>query len=288
MVKYILGKVMTVVEKKPFRLWGMSLLSGLLIALASIFGVLPIISIPITLVLQLGMAAVFLAGYRGKDFNSDDLFKGFKDFGRCAGGMAWMTLWIFIWALIPIAGPVFAIIKMYSYRFTPYILAEDKSVTATEALRRSMKMTQGYKGKMFGAEILVYLIFFAACLVLGLLSLIPYAGILFSIVLVIVGIVFAAVAPLVYGLIRAAFYDEVAAGVDPQKFAALKAQRDMEKQMKAQMKLQMQMQQQQMQAQLQQQMQQQQQQMQQQIQQQQQQMQQQMQQNNPNNFPPQQ
>jgi uncharacterized membrane protein len=32
---------------------------------------------------------------------------------------------------------------------TPYILAESKNVKATDALKLSMRMTQGYKGEIF-------------------------------------------------------------------------------------------------------------------------------------------
>ena len=207
-------------------LWGLSLLCGLLTTLASLFGILPIIYLPINYVLQVGMCSIFLAGYRGKNFNSDDLFKGFKDFWHCAGGMAWMYLWILIWALIPVAGIVMAIIKAYSYRFVPYILVEEKDISAAEALRKSMRMTQGYKGTMFAADIIVCVVYAVVAVLLSLLAHIPYLGIIFAIALLLLNIAFGVFGSLVFGLIEAAFYDEISAGANQQKYDEFNAQVD--------------------------------------------------------------
>ena len=53
------------------------------------------------------------------------------------GGMAWMSLWIFLWSLIPVVGIVFGVIRMYEYRFVPYILMTRDDVKPTDALRVS-------------------------------------------------------------------------------------------------------------------------------------------------------
>lgn len=205
----LIEKALQVLKQKPFRLWGVSLLCQLLVALAAAFGMLPIISIPIALVLNAGMAAVFLTGYRGQEVNSDALFAGFKRFFKVAGGMGWMALWIFIWGLIPVVGPVFAVIKMYSYRFVPYIIIQDPDISATEALRLSMKKTEGFKGRLFMADFIVGLCCAGVMLVLGGLSLIPYVGVAFMIIAVLVSIFFALVVSLLLGLISAAGYEEI-------------------------------------------------------------------------------
>lgn len=204
----LIFKAVEVLKQKPFRLWGLSLLCQLLVCLASIFGVLPIISVPIALVLNAGMAAVYLAGYRGETVNSDALFAGFKRFFKVAGGMGWMALWILIWGLIPFAGPVFAVIKSYSYRFVPYIMIQDPNISATEALRLSMKKTEGYKGRMFLADFLVMVAAWVVLLVFGALSLIPRVGVVFMVLGVLASILIALVLPLLLGLISAAGYEE--------------------------------------------------------------------------------
>lgn len=205
----LIEKALAVLKQKPLRLWGLSLLCQLLIGLAAVFGVLPIISVPIGFVLSAGMTAVFLTGYRGGEVNADALFAGFKRFLPVAGGMGWMALWILIWGLIPFAGPVFAVIKSYSYRFVPYLMIQDENISATEALRLSMKKTEGFKGRMFLADLIVWAACAAVFLVLGGLSLIPRVGIVFMILAGLAAIFLALALPLLMGLINAACYEEI-------------------------------------------------------------------------------
>ena len=206
MVKYIYGKVFSVVAKKPIRLWGMSLLADLLTGLAMALNAFtPMIGLAIVLVLNLGIAMVYLAGIRGGEINSKDLFVGFYSFARTAAGMGWMFLWQFIWGMVPVMG----IIKAYSYRFTPYILADYEGMSPNDALKKSMEMTQGYKGKMFLADILLAVGISVGLSLLMLLSRIPYVGILFRLILVVAIIAVALFAPLVMNLIPAAFYEEI-------------------------------------------------------------------------------
>ncbi|MEN6339045.1 MAG: hypothetical protein ABFD03_02840 [Clostridiaceae bacterium] len=205
----LVEKALAVLKQKPIRLWGLSLLCQLLIGLAAAFGMLPIIFVPIGFVLSAGMTAVFLTGYRGGEVNADALFAGFKRFLPVAGGMGWMALWILIWGLIPFAGPVFAIIKSYSYRFVPYLMIQDPNISATEALRVSMQKTEGFKGRMFLADLMVWGACAVVFLVLGGLSLIPRVGVVFMILSCLASIFVALALPLLMGLINAACYEEI-------------------------------------------------------------------------------
>ena len=199
---------------------GLSLLSSLLTILVLVFGVLPIVIVPVIAVLSAGMAAVYLDGFNGKEVYSDQLFKGFKDFWRTAGGMCWKKLWIFIWFLVPIAGPFIAISKYYAYSFTPYILNEEKSVNATAALRKSMQDTNGYKLQMFCAEFIPNLLIYAVMAILALLSKIPFVGILFAVITVIVQLVYTLFAPLFFGLVHAGFYEYAKTPVKSTTYSA--------------------------------------------------------------------
>ncbi len=192
--------------KKPLLLWGLSLLSSLLTVLAAIFGFIPLFSLPIIFVLEVGMTSVYLDAVRGKEINSDQLFSGFKRFFRTAGGMGWMYLWILIWSLIPIAGMVMGVIKSYSYRFVPYILLNDPDISATEALRVSMRLTKGYRGRMFLADLII-----GAVIVVALVIFILIAGALpvLTFLTVIVYLIIIAFGPLVFGVISATYYDEI-------------------------------------------------------------------------------
>ena len=100
---------------------------------------------------------IYLSGYRGENVQVVQLFSCFKDWQtakRVILGMGWMALWIFLWALIPIVGPIFAIIRSYQYRLTPYILITEPEVSITDAIKESTKRTEGYKLKMWLAEVL--------------------------------------------------------------------------------------------------------------------------------------
>ena len=201
-------KAFSVLAKKPIRLWGLSLLYMVIACLiASLGSLVPIISLPIVLVLSLGFTGVLLDGYNGKEVRSEQLFQGFRkdEVIRNGAGMCWQELWVLIWSFVPIMN----IIKMYSYSFVPYILLTDKDITATEALRKSMRMTDGYKGKMFGADVLLVVGFLLALLILVILSRIPYIGWIFMIVLIVFYIAIILFYPIFSGLVHTAFFDEI-------------------------------------------------------------------------------
>ena len=184
------------------------LFTGLLMSLAVVMGVLPIIWLPIYFTLELGMANIFLCGYRGKPISISLLFEGFdkKVFVRNVGGLGWRTLWLLIWALIPFAGIVMFIIKMYSYAFVPYIMLNEPDISAGDALKKSMRMTYGYKGKMFLVNLLIGIGVFVLLLILFAIFMIPYVGWLIS---GIAYIIVMALFPLLMGIVFAANYDKV-------------------------------------------------------------------------------
>ena len=212
MVSSIYKKAFAVLKKKPVTLWGVSLLCALLEILAFVgFGAVPIGAFVVVWALEAGMAMIYLNSYRtGLKPKTVYLFAAFKKdrFWRVVGGLAWMELWIFLWALIPIVGIVFAVIRAYEYRFTPYILMTRDDVKATDAIKLSRQMTMGYKGKMFWADVLICLLYLAAALVLLVFSLIPFIGVLFRIANALLSIAFSLFAPLFLGIVQAAFYVE--------------------------------------------------------------------------------
>jgi uncharacterized membrane protein len=98
----------------------------------------------------------------------EDMFKtGFSDYGRKLGGMLWMYLFIYLWSMLLV---VPGIIKAIAYSFTPYILAEYPNVSATEALKISMRMTKGHKGKIFMMSLSFFGWFLLSGFTLGLVG----------------------------------------------------------------------------------------------------------------------
>jgi uncharacterized membrane protein len=103
----------------------------------------------------------------GAVFNRLDLF----------GRALWLSIitafFTWLWTLLLI---VPGIIKFYSYSMAPYILADNPTLTARQALNESKRITNGYKGKLFG----LYLSFIGwgllsiLTLCIGYLWLLPY------------------------------------------------------------------------------------------------------------------
>lgn len=206
----IYRKAFAVLAKKPVKLWGLSLLYVFIAMIISSLGsFVPLISLPIVLLLSLGFTGVLLDGYHGLSVRSEQLFQGFKKdrVVRNGAGMCWMELWTLIWAFVPVMN----IIKAYSYSFTPYILLTDEEITPTEALRKSMRLTDGYKGKMFWADVLIGLLIGAAAIILALLARIPYIGFIFGIALFVGYIAVCLFLPIFSGLVRTAFFEEISA-----------------------------------------------------------------------------
>ena len=212
-----LGLTLKTLMKKPVQLWGLSLLGVILQSLSNLLcAVPPILGMGVSSTLSAGMENVFLDAYHQKEINSKQIFSGFssgKSFLRIAGGMLWRTLWLFLWALfalIPIVGwviaPIMLVIKGISYSFTPYLLLRKKDISPLDALKRSMEMTKGYRGKIF----LTYLICYAALLVIGLLLfLIAKIPVIGFIIVGIVCVVISVLCPLFFGVLRAAMFTEV-------------------------------------------------------------------------------
>jgi uncharacterized membrane protein len=213
MILNIYKKAAAVLLRKPILLWGLSLLSGILSSLASIAcGIIPGLAVVVSLLLSTSMTMVYLHGYRGEKVKSAMLFECFKDWNtikRVSCGLGWMILWLIVWCLVPIVGPIIAIVKAYGWRLTPYILVLEPNVPIMDAIKVSAKRTKGYKGKMLGADLLIYGILFVAGLVLTLLSQIPILGILFSFANVVVSIATALFLNLFLGLVQSAFYEEI-------------------------------------------------------------------------------
>lgn len=213
MIASMYKKAFAVLMKKPVQLWGITLLCLFLILLAYVgFGPVVAVSFAIQLALEAAMAMIYLTTYRtGQQPRATDLFSVFRKgrFLRVVGGLAWMYLWIFLWALIPVVGFVFAMIRAYEYCFTPYILMTRDNVKPTQAIQLSKQMTMGYKGKLFWSQMFVVLGFLIVYLILLLFATIPYIGVLFGIIAVLFTLAFVLLAPLFLGLVQAAFYDHI-------------------------------------------------------------------------------
>jgi uncharacterized membrane protein len=122
---------------------GEMLLVGILTGLSGFVVVGPIIvGPPLTVGFYEGIRML----WEGK--KKDRMFTGFEEgkFGRSIGSMILMAIFIWLWSLLLI---IPGIIKSFSYCLTPFIVADSKDISATDAITLSKKMTQGYKGELF-------------------------------------------------------------------------------------------------------------------------------------------
>lgn len=97
--------------------------------------------------LIVGYASFTIRIYRYQQGDISEMFSsGFSNYGRNLGGILWMWLFTALWSLLLV---IPGIIKSLSYFMTPYLLADSKRLSSTEALKLSMRMTHGYKGMIF-------------------------------------------------------------------------------------------------------------------------------------------
>ena len=144
-----------------------------LLPLVSLAGLLGIVSFILGGTVELGYAKFLLKQYDRKELQFSDLFSQFERFGTGFAQKFLRTLYTCLWALLLV---IPGIVKGLSYAMTPFILEEHPEMTASEAIKASMKLMDGHKMDLFilgltfiGWEIL-------ACLTMGIgfLFLNPY------------------------------------------------------------------------------------------------------------------
>lgn len=97
--------------------------------------------------LRVGYAHFCRCTYNNWTTSVGDMFRrAFGDYARHLGGMLWMDLFILLWSMLLV---IPGIVKSYAYFAAPYILAEFPAVRATDAIRISMRMTNGFKAEIF-------------------------------------------------------------------------------------------------------------------------------------------
>lgn len=97
-------------------------------------------------VIQLGYAQYLLKQYNKANFEFRDLFSQFDRFGQGFAQAFLRGLYTFLWCLLFI---IPGIVKSYAYAMTPYIMAENPEMTASEAIKASMELMDGHKGDLF-------------------------------------------------------------------------------------------------------------------------------------------
>lgn len=97
-------------------------------------------------VIELGYAQYLLKEHDHRDPQFNDLFSQFDRFGQGFAQAFLRGLYTFLWSLLFI---IPGIVKGLSYAMTPFIMAENPGLTASEAISASKQMMDGHKGRLF-------------------------------------------------------------------------------------------------------------------------------------------
>lgn len=133
----------------------------------------PIIALLIGGPMAIGLATYSLALARNEEANMNQLFEGFNKFGLALATYFLMVVFILLWMLLLI---IPGIIAALCYSMTFYILADEETMDAMEAIDKSKAMMDGYKWKYFclGLRFVGWALLCILTLGIGFLWLMPY------------------------------------------------------------------------------------------------------------------
>ena len=103
-----------------------------------------------SVVLEAGFVLYCLAVRRNERFEYLSLFDGFSFVGKLILLYLIRTAYIFLWSMLFVIPGIMA---YYRYRFAIYCLCEDPEMPVMEALRKSSRLTYGYKMQLFQLDI---------------------------------------------------------------------------------------------------------------------------------------
>lgn len=209
-IKSVYKKAGIIISKRPWKFWGIVLLADFIITLGYVLsGGVPGLGIVLEVLIEAALAMIFVRGLFNETPDVEEIFAAFKSWDTALhvmGGMLWRDLWIFLWALIPVAGPVFAVIRAYEYRFVPYILMNEPEVGARDAIKVSKARTNGKKAKMFWADVIAIVGVALVVLILFALANVKFLSWIFVLLFIVALAIAILVLPFFLGLVSAIFF----------------------------------------------------------------------------------
>ena len=142
-------------------------------AYLSVAGVLSLAGFIVGGTVQLGYCSFLLKQHDGITPEFGDLFSKFDQFGQGFAQVFLRGLYAFLWSLLFI---IPGIVKSFSYAMTPFIMADNPNLTASEAINLSKKMMDGHKLDLFCLDLtfIGWCLLCALTLNIGSLFLNPY------------------------------------------------------------------------------------------------------------------
>lgn len=100
--------------------------------------------------IELGFAQYLLKQYNHANFELRDLFSRFDRFGQGFAQKFLRGLYTILWSFLFI---IPGIVKSYAYAMTPFIMAENPEMSASEAITASKELMDGHKGELFTLDL---------------------------------------------------------------------------------------------------------------------------------------
>ncbi len=150
---------------------------SIILAFMTIMGILVIIYNIIYLIIgssvSIGYSKFNINIIDGKEARLGNLFESFNIWSTAVISRILMNIYIVLWSLLFV---IPGIIATYSYAMTPFVLAENPRMTATEAITESKILMQGNKWRLFCLEFSFIGWYILSALTLGIASIwvIPY------------------------------------------------------------------------------------------------------------------
>ncbi|MDE6274175.1 MAG: DUF975 family protein [Clostridiales bacterium] len=121
----------------------------------------------------LGLAIVSLNVVRLQNVEVNQMFSGFREFGKAFLVNLLNSIFLVLWTLLFI---VPGIIKSFAYSMSYYVLADNPALTATEVRHRSIELMRGNKWRLFCLYFSFIGWWLLCMLTLGILSfwIVPY------------------------------------------------------------------------------------------------------------------
>ena len=142
-------------------------------------GFVPLLPFFLSGPMTLGLTIFTLSLVRNTNSHLEQIFEGFRRLGTSLVAWLLIVLYVLLWSLLLI---VPGIIASLSYAMTFYIIADDATVTPSDAIRRSKKMMMNNKWRLFclGFRFIGWVILACLTFGIGFLWLIPYMQVSFA------------------------------------------------------------------------------------------------------------
>tara|TARA_B110000971_G_scaffold65848_1_gene67443 strand:- start:192 stop:809 length:618 start_codon:yes stop_codon:yes gene_type:complete len=149
------------------------IITSALQGVSEVFPLAGLISLILSGPIALGISIFSLNIAGDNDLKAEQLFEGFKNFGTSVVAYLLMVIFILLWSILLI---IPGIIAALSYSMTFFIIAEDSSIDAVEALKKSKEMMDGHKWKYFclSLRFIGWALICILTLGIGFLWLLPY------------------------------------------------------------------------------------------------------------------